>query len=309
MLVVGFRSRDYILRCLRAAMRSADGESCEFLFHDCSDDGSAALVASELPMVRVIPHLGNLGFGGGNNALAQHARGSRFLLLNPDAFADGDQIAALIRTARRNSDAVAWGGVPVGPDGSADSVCGDRLPSLARLAARILGFGTRARLPEGRATIDVESLSGAFMMVDADAWRAIGGFDTRFFLYAEELDLCKRLLAGGDRMVLDLRCSILHDTGGGERRSPTRFVNRARGNATYMRKHWGPLGAEIGCALQLLHAAARLVLACPGTPGGRGASGAARRNSLWAVLRERQAWWDGWPQVSARQEDPHAPTP
>ncbi len=92
-LVVGYKSLCYIERCLRGAITSAQGHHFEFLFIDCSDDGSETLVRKQFPQVRVLPYQGNLGFGRGNNVLAAVAYGKRMLLLNPDAFARRDELS------------------------------------------------------------------------------------------------------------------------------------------------------------------------------------------------------------------------
>ena len=119
-LVVGYKSLDYIGRCLRGAMASARGADFEFLFIDCSNDGSEAFVREQFPKVRVLPYQGNLGFARGNNVLAAASRGHRLLLLNPDAFAQEDELSALLTLAKLHADASAWGAVTVLPSGEID---------------------------------------------------------------------------------------------------------------------------------------------------------------------------------------------
>lgn len=293
-LVVGYQSLGYIARCLRGAIESTRGERCEILFIDCSNDGSVEFVRSEFPQIRTLDFEGNLGFGRGNNRLAAEARGRRFLLLNPDAFACRDELAQLIRLARIHPEAGAWGGAAMDVDGKVDPICGDRPPSLTKALLAALGAQSLTRAPRTRGVREAGVLSGSFMMVDADAWRMTGGFDPRFFLYAEELDLCKRIRDLGRKLVFDPSCTILHDTGGGQRHTPARLVNRARGNATYMRKHWGPLAAEIGCWIQVLHAAVRIARISLRSWRGVDERLRNQRDAWSAVLLRRDEWWLGW---------------
>lgn len=290
-LVVAYKSRGYIERCLAGAIASLRGERVEILFVDCSDDGSEAFVRGRFPEVRILPHCGNLGFARGNNELAKLARGEKILLLNPDVFAESDEIARLLAFSRERADASAWAGVTVLPDGSIDG--GSVQGMLGALPAALALVGL-ARIRPGaadphRAEIQrAPVLTGAFMMVRADRWRALGGFDETYFMYAEEVDLCKRLADAGGTLLVDPRIRILHDTGSGNRHAPTRLFNRARGNATFYRKHFGPLWAEFCCTLLLAHAAVKSTWA-------RLRGRAATAEGFGAVVARRSEWWNGWP--------------
>ena len=298
-LIVGYRSKPYIERCLGGALKSSAGERVEILFIDCSDDGSTELVRERFPSVHVHPFQGNLGFARGNNVLAREARGQRLLLLNPDAFAEHDEIAALLRLARSRPDARAWSGITILPDGSIDG--GSIQPMLGALPLALALIGL-ARLrpgaadPRRRAPQPVPVLTGAFMLVDAATWRNLGGFDERFFMYAEEVDLCRRIADTGGVLLCDPSIRLLHDTGSGERRTPTRMLNRARGNATFYWKHFGPFWATICNLLQLLHAGSR-------TAWGKLTGRRGHAESFGAIVNRPHVWWNGWPhptEASAR---------
>ena len=290
-LVVGYKSLSYIERCLCGAIRSAGTAGFEFIFIDCSNDGSEQFVRERFPSVKVLPYQGNLGFALGNNLLATHARGRRLLLLNPDAFAERDELVALLAVAKTRPDAAAWGAVNMLPSGKVDG--GSIQPMLGALPIALAIIGL-AHIRPGAASLkqmklqEVPVLSGAFMMVDADLWRRIGGFDERFFMYAEEVDLCKRIADAGYALIVDPRIRILHDTGSGDRRNPQRLMNRARGNATFFRKHFGPTWAACCLWLQFLHAVTRLI---GGTLTGKESIAAGFK----PIVTQRSAWWNGWP--------------
>jgi len=294
-LIVGYRSKPYIERCLTGALGACEGESVEILFIDCSDDGSETLVRERFPSVRVLCFRGNLGFARGNNVLAQEARGRKLLLLNPDAFAERDEIAALLRLSRARPDAQAWAGITILPDGSIDG--GSIQPMLGAIPLLLAMFGLAslrpgAADPERREPQRVPVLTGAFMLVDAEVWNRLRGFDERFFMYAEEVDLCRRIAKAGGVLVCDPSIRMLHDTGSGERRTPARMLNRARGNATFYRKHFGPCWAACCCTLLLAHATSRFVFGS--LTGRRG-----HADSFGAIVRRRGEWWSGWPEQPA----------
>ncbi|MFM7260865.1 MAG: glycosyltransferase family 2 protein [bacterium] len=291
-LIVGYRSKPYIERCLEGALRASEGESVEILFIDCSEDGSEALVRERFPSVRVLGYRGNLGFARGNNVLAQEARGRKLLLLNPDAFAERDEIAALLRLSRARPEAHAWAGITILPDGSIDG--GSIQPMLGAIPLLLAMFGLAslrpgAADPKRREPQRVPVLTGAFMLVDAAVWNRLHGFDERFFMYAEEVDLCRRIAEAGGVLVCDPSIRMLHDTGSGERRTPARMLNRARGNATFYRKHFGPCRATLCKLLLLSHAFSRAAW-------GSLARRRAHAESFGAIVRQRRDWWDGWPE-------------
>lgn len=290
-LVVGYKSKSYIARCIEGAIAASRDRDVEFLFIDCSDDGSAALLAERFPSVRVLPFQGNLGFARGNNVLATHARGNKLLLLNPDVFCESDEISAVLRFADQYPAAGAWGTVTVLPNGEVDGGCTQTMLGPLSIFFVLVGLG-RVRLgalrPQKQHAQRVPVLTGAFMLVRTELWRTLGGLDERFFMYAEEVDLCRRIADHGFEIWADPRIRVLHDTGSGARKSGHRLVQLCTGNATFFDKHLGPLGSWIAKSLMWVNALTRA------------GYGWARRKPDYvegygAVLARRREWWKGWP--------------
>src|SRR5689334_25209226 len=97
-LIVCYGSRQLIGDCLRSIYSHTSGCSFETLLVDCSNDGTMDFVKQEYPQVRVIDNSENLGFGAGNNFLAERAQGKYLVLLNPDTVVSDDSIGELYRT-------------------------------------------------------------------------------------------------------------------------------------------------------------------------------------------------------------------
>jgi len=133
------------------------------------------------------------------------------------------------------------------------------------------------------------------MLVDAAAWHRLGGFDEQYFMYAEEVDLCKRIANFGGVLLCDPRIRLLHDTGSGERRTPRRMLLRAKGNATFYRKHYGPIQAALCLSLLLLHALSRECV-------GRLLRRPAYVQSFGSIVSKRKEWWYGWPQSTSNAD-------
>ena len=90
----------------------------------------------------------------------------------------------------------------------------------------------------------VDWVSGAVMMIRREAWDAVGGFDPAFFLYYEDIDLCRRVRAAGWEVGIVPDATAIHESGGSQWRPGTRTrVERIyfESQAYYFRKHYGRL--------------------------------------------------------------------
>jgi GT2 family glycosyltransferase len=266
------------------------------LFVDCSDDGSAGFVEERFPEIRVLPFQGNLGFARGNNLLASHACGEFLLLLNPDTVPAADEITRLLEFARARPQAGAWGGRCILPSGAADHGSHQPLPSIPRLTLMAVGLGRlwNDALPlDARSPQRVPVISGAFLLVRANTWKTLGGFDDRFVLYSEEVDLCRRIKDLGFELWAEPSIVLIHDAGSGDPYSPHRRTLVLKGVSTYLRKHHGPILANLGCAIlafeELLRAACSPLIALRNPDHARNL-----RRRCWPQVRNWRAWWTGW---------------
>jgi GT2 family glycosyltransferase len=297
-LIVGYRNLGHLSACIGGATKAAEGVSTEILFIDCSNDGSEHFVRENFPEVRVAAYEGNLGFGRGNNRLAREATGEYILLLNPDTVPETDEIARLVAFARSRPEAGAWGGRVVTVDGRVDPGCHQGMISSMDRAASLFGLargiGRRMSYTDRRPQrIDV--VTGAFLLMRRSLWEQLGGFDERFFMYAEEVDLCKRIADAGYPLWSDPSIVLKHDSGSGDAFNPQRRINRLTGDATFLRKHHGPAMAFIGLACSWLIEARRVIQSATVERVTRPGTATARTRSSLEAIRRSKEWWNGWP--------------
>jgi len=296
-LIVCYKSRDLILQCLRGVYLYTSGCTFEVLLLDCSNDGTVDLVKSEFPQVRVIDNCLNLGFGKGNNLLAKHATGEFLVLLNPDVIVNDNAIVELFRTAVALPHAGAVGGRARLPDGSRDPGSRQTVPTVRRLMIAAVGGAKllNGALPENaREAAEVETLSGAFMLVRADAWREADGFDTSFFMYSEELDLCHRLRRQGRGIVMTPCAEVVHLVGGGQAQNPQRIQLLTTARMHFFRKYWNLPRTWLAGTVLWTHGFVRVLL---GTIGGPllGWDRACRLRQAYAgIVFQPQTWWGGF---------------
>ena len=296
-LVVGYRSLRFLDACLGGALQAGADVELDVLYMDCSDDGSVPWVRERFPQVRVFDFVGNLGFGRANNYLADHARGRYLLLLNPDTIPQGAEIARLVAFAESRPDAAGWGGRTVYPDGSVDFGSHQGMISVSNTWLAAFGL---SRLRPGALPIrctdvrSVDVISGAFLMTTSAHWRAVGGFDDRFFMYAEEVDLCFRLTRDGRPLLVDPSILLVHDGQSGDPYSAQRRVGMFKGNSTFARKHYGPIAANLLCLGMLVGEWRRFVQYSAVSAFRKSHRARALRAQARELILRTCDWWLGW---------------
>lgn len=294
-LIVAYNSRAFIADCIASVIAHTTPGSYEILLVDNGKDGTAEAVAAAFPEVRILAGQGNIGFGRGNNLLAEHARGDYLLLLNPDTKLVDPAIDRLLAFARTRP-AAAWGGLTMLPDGSLDGGNFLSLPGPGTILKDIFGWGATSRRRKELERLTrpkrVDVLCGGFMLISRPAWDALGGFDPSFLLYSEEIDLFARLKTLRGEVWLFPGSRIIHDVGSGQIYAPARMRYSQTGLMHYARRHWrAPLVQLAGIAYWLI-ALRRWVLSV--LLGPFSTVHRARRAALTPILTRPEKWWHGY---------------
>jgi GT2 family glycosyltransferase len=257
--VVSFNTREILRRCLQTLEAEAGEIRTEILVVDNgSRDGSAEMVSREFPGVRLVAAGRNLGFAAANNLAIQQSSGRYVVLLNSDAFLCPGALAKAVEHMDREPRTGLGGGRLTGEDGSWQpsarqfpSVLNDFL-SMTGLAHRFpkSKFWGRADRtwadPLEEACVDW--VPGAFSIIRASVLDEIGLFDENFFLYYEEVDLCRRIKGAGYAVRYWPDVVIVH-LGGESAKSVPQIARsksgaqltlwRLRSGYLYYRKHHG----------------------------------------------------------------------
>ena len=203
-VIVSFNTRDVLRECLQSVFRETGSLRVQVIVVDnASTDGSPAMVTQEFQDVLLIRSEINLGFGPANNLGIRSAGGRYLVLLNSDAFLTKGSLERSVAHMDTNPGVGLGGGRLIGRDGSWQpsarmfpTVFSDLLV-LSGLAARFprsrfFGRADRTWASPARAA-EVDWVPGAYAIVRTEVIKSIGHFDPRFFLYYEEVDLCKRI--------------------------------------------------------------------------------------------------------------------
>lgn len=227
-VIVNYNSGDRLGRLLDA-LTDAAHDVC--VVDNASRDGSARSAVRD--GVRLIPNPRNVGFAGAANAGAQEAAGAWILFLNPDVHPAPGDLDALLREIPADAGAVAP--LQVDERGHPRPESGGHAPSLARFSAWAViprrwrgDRGPWLAPPFPADDVDLDWISGAALAVRREDFESLGGFDERFFLYQEDVDLCERLRERGRRVVCRGTVRIFHELADGDAR------RRAEGMASFV---------------------------------------------------------------------------
>lgn len=156
-------------------------------------------VSSRLPIERIVNHRPK-GFGANHNAAFARCTTEWFLVLNPDIRLGADGLHALLQQATPQSGLLAPRIVEPGKNAPE--------PHRALLTPREILCRHRSSY---RAPVRPAWVPGMFMLLRAAAFRQIGGFDSRFYMYGEDFDLCARLQLAGWELQVAEQLHVAHE--------------------------------------------------------------------------------------------------
>jgi GT2 family glycosyltransferase len=146
----------------------------------------------------------NIGFGAGVNLGARTSASPYLLIVNPDCVVQPLAVSTLVHAMESHAGLSAAAGLLLNPDGTEQEGGRRTQPTLTHAIARRLRLhrlpvvGRSLDFNQSRsavpiAPVQIEAVSGAFVLVAREAFERVNGFDERFFLHFEDLDLCRRL--------------------------------------------------------------------------------------------------------------------
>jgi hypothetical protein len=275
-IIVSWNVRDLLRICLRSirqSVKTLERWNVETLVVDnASTDGSAAMVAAEFAEVRLTTNTENLGFTRGNNQGLAVARGRCVFFLNPDTEVVGDALETMLAHLDADPEVGALGPQLRYGDGSLQS-SRRRFPTFAMALFESTPlawhwpanpWARRYRMEDGE-TFEVSETSkvfregttrqamaepvdwlvGAALMTRRAVVDQVGGFDEGYFMYSEELDLCRRIKEAGWRIVYLPAAQIIHHEGkSSEQVVAARHIRFQTSKVRYFRKFHGPFQAE-----------------------------------------------------------------
>ncbi|SNS67491.1 Glycosyltransferase, GT2 family [Geodermatophilus saharensis] len=266
-VVVTYESAQFLPRLLDSLPAAAGGRTYSVVVVDNASTDRVRDVVRGRSCVRFVQSDRNLGYSGGINLAARDLPDCRWVLvLNPDLTLGPGAISAMIETALRTGAAAV---VPRIVDGDGQtSFSLRREPTLRRsVGEALLGDhvpgrpGWASEIVRGPAVYGqertVDWATGAAMLVSRSVFDHVGPWDTRYFLYSEETDFCRRIRAAGGRIRYTPTAVVSH-SGGGSGTSPALVALCALNRVRYAHKWHGGGVASAAWGVAVVHALLRI---------------------------------------------------
>ena len=222
--VISYNTRDLLLACLQSVSERTKGVDYEVIVVDnASKDGSVDAVRARFPHVTVIANDENSGFAKACNQAAVVSSGRYLLLLNSDTVMQQGTLRTMVSCLDQHLDIGAVSCLQRDEQGRVVQSCfpfpsirdhvryAETLPTVVR---RLVGAPSSMDCTRSQ---DVEWANGACLMIRKALFDRLGGLDERFFMYFEDVDLCRRVQQLGYRVRHVAEGEVVHLLGGSSR--------------------------------------------------------------------------------------------
>lgn len=205
-IIVNWNTADLINDCINSIKKETCNLDYEIIVLDnASQDHSFELITKNHPEVLFIKSEENLGFSKGNNAAISHAKGKYLLLLNPDTLILDKAIEKCFRYIKELSRKCLVGCKLLNRDKTVQ-ISSAQFPTILNL---ILGNHPRS-LKMHMENHETDWVMGAFMMIETNFYKEVGGLDEDYFMYSEDLDLCFKVKKNGGKVYYFADAEIVH---------------------------------------------------------------------------------------------------
>jgi len=270
-VVVSWNAKQYLVECLKSIENEATSFRYEIIVVDNgSSDGTVEILQANFTDVVLICNGENLGFAKANNIGIKKCKGKYICLINSDVKLMQGCIFSMVQYLNTYPSIGILGPRIFNSDLTKQNSC-KYFPTLLneffRAAALDAIFkDTRFKAvfkphssPDVITSVDV--LSGCFWMVRKEAFDEVGLFDERFFIYAEDKDLCKRFKEKGWKIVYNPNAQAIHYGGASSANAPIRFyIEMQFANLQYWEKHFNKRGKYLYSIILFLFHVNRVIV-------------------------------------------------
>lgn len=255
-IIVSWNVVDLLRDCLISLSRAAlGGHTMETIVVDsASSDGTVEMVQREFPQVRLFAQAENVGFTRGNNIGLAEAQGRYLVLLNPDTEVAADAFTHMLTYLEQNPDVGIVGPHTLNTDGTTQASRW-RFPNrriafmetawLRPYAKSLLAHYAYADIPPHQ-THRADWIQGSCMFARREVYAQIGGLDTGYVMYYEELDWCRRAHEAGWGLAYVAEAQIVHHGGKStDQIGARKHIHYNESKLRYFRKVYGSVFATL----------------------------------------------------------------
>jgi len=242
-IIVNYNGVSFFENCFESLKENLSGIPFEIIVIDNnSKDESCTMLKECYPEVKLIESKENLGFGKGNNLGVKYAKGKTILLLNNDTILQSHLLPAIQTLYSKLENGIVSINMLNANKEYVPAV--GRFPSPFRLFKISFLMDSRVEFKTGKFRsnhYDVDWVTGAFMLIRKADYEAINGFDLDYFMYVEDVDLCKKMKDIGKKCIFISNLNYIHFVGFNKSRENLLL----KGYEIYAFKHFSRVGHKI----------------------------------------------------------------
>lgn len=219
-IIVSYKGWERLDRCL-GSLAGFSGKlfSMEVIVVDNSGDDTIGEIGKKYPDFSFIRNRINGGFGNGSNLGAEKTGGRFLLFLNPDTVVKEAEIGKLLHVSEKSPEYYVISCRQINERGKESRATGD-FPGIGNLTGfqrSVTGLLRGKKDNNGADVIFPDWVSGSVIMIRKEIFLMIGGFDEDFWMYYEDVDLCRRIRLAGGKVVFFNKITVEHNHGGSSR--------------------------------------------------------------------------------------------
>ena len=233
-IIVSYNVRSYLAHAIDAVLKSTHERLEIIVVDNHSYDGTCDYLKENYQNIKslhIISNSENIGFGKAVNQASEIATGEYIMVLNPDTIIEENTISTLVEYLEKNNSVGMVGPKILNADGTLQLACKRSFPTIKVALPKLMGLDRI--FPKSRwagkynlTYLDpekihkVDAISGSCMLIKSKIFNDINGFDEKFFMFGEDLDLCKRVWENGHGIHYLPETKIIHYKGESVKTAP-----------------------------------------------------------------------------------------
>lgn len=224
-IILSFNVKDLLKKAIESVYNTYTSSDLQIIVVDnASSDGSAGMIESKFPKVKLVRSKANIGFSKGNNLAREHINGDIVLFLNPDTEVQKGTINKCLEVLHSKSDLGAITCKVILSNGKMDYSCHRGLPTpwntfcywtgISKLFPKSYFFsGYEATYLDPNESHHIDCISGTFLMVKREALEKIDWWDEDYFWNGEDIEFCYQLKKNGYKIWYEASVYMIHHKG------------------------------------------------------------------------------------------------
>ena len=207
--IVSHRQMELVQSLLKDLQQYCSGVSIEVILTVNVEETILFAISDYAFPIRIISNETPKGFGENHNAAFRQAQGKYFCVLNPDIRLNDNPFGTLIELAQDAGIGIVAPRI-VNIDGVQEDSARE-FPSRFEIIKKVFGGKSATHADTKSAITQPDWVAGMFMVIPSQIFQEIGGFDERYFLYYEDVDLCVRMTLAGYKILMCSKVSVVHN--------------------------------------------------------------------------------------------------